>query len=103
MSTAIRDTLKIDSSADANALGSAGISQELIAFIEQAPVAIALLDRDMRYLAASLQWKAGYGRTGASLTGLSHYEVSPQTPAAWREMHRRVLAGEEVACDEDPV
>jgi hypothetical protein len=103
MSIAIRDTLKIDSSADANALGSPGISQELVSFIEQAPVAIALFDCNMRYLAASLQWEAGFGRAGASLTGLFHYEAFPQTPATWREVHQRVLAGEEVACEKDPV
>ncbi len=77
------------------------VSRQLLSFIEQAPMAIVLFDREMRYLAASAHWKAGHGLDGASLAGLSHYDVFPQTPRRWREVHKRVLAGEEVACDED--
>jgi PAS domain S-box-containing protein len=84
-------------------IASLRVSEELLSFIEQAPIAIALFDRDMRYLAASQCWKAGYGLGDASLAGLSHYDVFPQTPPRWREVHKRVLAGEDVACDEDPV
>src|SRR5262249_7174480 len=98
-----RNNLITESSADESTSGSSGISEQLISFIEQAPIAIALFDRNMRYLAASRHWNASYGWTGASLAGLSHYDVFPQTPSKWRDVHKRVLAGEEVACDEDPV
>jgi PAS domain S-box-containing protein len=79
------------------------VSQQLLSFIEQAPIAIALFDRNMRYLATSQCWKAGHGLGGASLAGLSHYDVFPQVPQRWREVHTRVLAGEEVACEADPL
>jgi PAS domain S-box-containing protein len=103
MSGATGNNLEIETGADENAAGTSEISEQLISLIEQAPVAIALFDCNMRYLAANRHWNASYGRSGASLTGLSHYDVFPQTPAKWREVHRRVLSGEEIACDEDPV
>ena len=53
MSTAIRNNLKINSNSDKKTIGLSEISRELIAFIEQAPVAIALFDHNMRYLAVS--------------------------------------------------
>jgi PAS domain S-box-containing protein len=36
------------------------------------------------------------------LIGRSHYEVFPDLPPRWREVHARVLAGEELAHEEDP-
>lgn len=75
--------------------------QQLRYFIEQAPVAIAILDREMRYLALSDRWKTDYGVTGQVL-GRSHYEVFPEIPERWKEVHRRGLAGEIVSADEDP-
>ncbi|HRI39921.1 MAG TPA: PAS domain S-box protein, partial [Nitrospira sp.] len=75
--------------------------QQLRFFIEQAPVAIAMLDREMRYLALSDRWKTDYGITGQAL-GRSCYEVFPEIPERWNEMYRRGLAGEIVSVDEDP-
>jgi PAS domain S-box-containing protein len=75
--------------------------EQLAAFIEQAPVSIAMLDRDMRYVAASRGWLAHYRLGERELGGLSHYEVFPEIPARWREVHRRCLAGAEERADED--
>ncbi len=36
---------------------------------------IAMLDRNMRYLAASKLWKTEYGGGRDDLTGLYHYDV----------------------------
>jgi len=85
------------------AVASFPISEQLLSFIEQAPVAIALFDRDMRYLATSESWNAGYGLGSACLAGLSPYDAFPQLPRRWREVHKRVLVGEEVACGEEPL
>jgi PAS domain S-box-containing protein len=64
-------------------------------------VALAMFDRDMRYLAVSRRWLTDYGLEGQSLGGRSHYEVFPDISSAWREVHRRALAGEVLQADDD--
>jgi PAS domain S-box-containing protein len=70
-------------------------------FIEHAPVAIAMLDRELRYLAASGRWLRDFGMSNRPVIGECHYDVFPEIPAAWREIHRRALAGETLRNDED--
>jgi PAS domain-containing protein len=38
----------------------------------------------------------------AEIIGRSHYEILPDIPPRWREIHARVLAGEELSHEEDP-
>ena len=70
-------------------------------FIEQAPLAIAMLDRHMNYLATSRRWVDEYGRGHAELLGRNHYEVHPDVPDDWKEVHRRGQAGETLRNEED--
>ncbi len=67
--------------------------EQLRLFVEHAPAAIAMFDRDMVYLAASRRWNDDYGLGGKNLTGLSHYAVFPELPERLREIHRLGLAG----------
>ncbi len=63
-------------------------------FIEHAPVALAMMDREMRYLAVSRRWREIHDLNGRELIGLSHYEAIPHAPKSFKVLHRRVLAGE---------
>lgn len=70
-------------------------------FIEHAPVALAMFDRQMHYLAVSRRWMTDYQLDGRDILGQSHYDVFPEITERWKEMHRRCLAGEVVQADED--
>ncbi|MBP5997450.1 MAG: PAS domain S-box protein [Azonexus sp.] len=75
--------------------------KQLTTLIEQAPVSIAMFDRDMNYIATSHRWLADYGRGLSSLIGLNHYEVNPDLNQEWKEVHRQALAGVAVRNDMD--
>jgi PAS domain-containing protein len=65
--------------------------EDLRHFAEFAPVAIAMFDRDMRYLAASKRFREDYGLGEQEVLGRSHYEIFPEIPERWREIHRRAV------------
>ena len=48
--------------------------------VEHAPVALALFDTGMHYLAFSQRWLSAYGLEGRELLGRSHYEIFPEIP-----------------------
>ena len=63
--------------------------ERLRQFVEQAPAAIAMFDRNMRYIACSRRWLRDYWPDEVSLVGQSHYEEIPEIPESWKEVHRR--------------
>jgi PAS domain S-box-containing protein len=77
--------------------------RQLALFIEHAPVAIAMFDSEMRFLAVSRRFLSDYRLPARSeVIGHSYYEILPEVPRRWRELHARVLTGEELGHEEDP-
>jgi PAS domain S-box-containing protein len=70
-------------------------------FVKHVPAAVAMLDRDMRYLQVSDRWCVDFSLDRSQLSGRSHYEIFPDIPDRWKQLHRRALAGETLRADED--
>ena len=70
-------------------------------FVKHVPAAVAMLDRDMRYLQVSDRWCADFSLDSSQMIGRSHYEIFPDLPERWKEIHRRSLAGETLRAEED--
>jgi PAS domain S-box-containing protein len=60
-----------------------------------------MFDREMRYLQVSDRWCTDYGVDVSQILGRSHYEVFPDVPDRWKQVHGRALEGETLRVDED--
>jgi PAS domain S-box-containing protein len=76
-------------------------NKQLASFIENSPAAIAMLDRDMRYIAVSNKWISDYGLENQQLKGKTHYEVFPEIGQEWKDVHQRCLFGAHEKREED--
>ncbi len=70
-------------------------------FIQEAPLAIAMMDTKMRYINCSHKWRTDYGLEEQAIIGMSHYEIFPEISQEWKELHQRCLAGEVLRKEED--
>ncbi len=78
-----------------------GQQDRLQLFIEHAPAGIAMLDRQLNYLVASRRYAEDFGLTTHELIGRGHYDVFPDVPSRWREIHQRCLAGDVASHEAD--
>jgi PAS domain S-box-containing protein len=69
--------------------------------IEHVPLAVAMLDRDMRYITVSHRWITDYGLAQQTLIGRSHYDIFPEISTRWKEVHQRCLAGATERMDDE--
>lgn len=69
--------------------------------VEHSPASIAMFDREMNYIITSSRFLIDYELGNKNVTGHSHYEIFPEIPDRWKEIHRRCLNGETLRADED--
>ncbi len=102
---------------DGQAIGISGVTQDITVrkqqeeqhheaeekfrlFIDHAPAAVAMFDREMRYLAVSRRWIKHYN-IPKDVIGHCHYDVFPEISERWKAIHARCLAGAIEKSDED--
>ncbi|MBK8095207.1 MAG: PAS domain S-box protein [Verrucomicrobiaceae bacterium] len=72
------------------------------AMVENAPVAMAIFDRGMRYMLANRQWLREFGLQHVQpITGRSQYEIFPNLHPGWRQVYERALQGHIVRSEHD--
>lgn len=71
-------------------------------FVEHSPASIAMFDRDMKYIVTSRRYLIDYRLGEQNLIGRSHYEIFPEIPERWKEIHRRCQQGAIEIAEEDP-
>lgn len=76
--------------------------QQFKLFVEHSPAALAILDNEMRYLLVSRRWLTDYRVRETNVIGRSHYDLFPDLPAQWKEIHQRCLAGAVEHSEADP-
>jgi len=63
--------------------------------------AIAVHDKDLRYIFVSQKYIDEYDVKDSDIIGKHHYDVFPDLPQKWRDVHQRVLKGEVISADRD--
>ncbi|WP_413470367.1 ATP-binding protein [[Phormidium] sp. LEGE 05292] len=62
-------------------------------FVDITPAAVAMFDRQMCYLVANQAWYKQYGLENREIIGRSHYEIFPDIPQHWKDIHAHCLTG----------
>jgi PAS domain S-box-containing protein len=74
---------------------------QLRSIVANAPIAMAMLDRDLRYVTHSRKWLDDHGLAGHDIIGRRYDQVLPDLPERWREALRACLTGRVLQQPED--
>ncbi|MEM6427752.1 MAG: PAS domain-containing protein, partial [Deinococcota bacterium] len=80
----------------------AGRNPMISSLMQFSPIATAVFDTDMCYVAANDAWLRSYELTDQALEGKSHYEIFPDIGDDWKSVHARCLQGAHESRSEDP-
>src|SRR5579862_3821356 len=72
------------------------VPESITRFVADIPSAVALFDREMRYIAANTSWLNAFGVVSEGVVGQCHEQIDPSNADLLTDMHRRALAGETV-------
>ena len=70
--------------------------------IEHTNSAVAVHDRDLRYIYVSQRYLDQFRVKEMDIIGKHHYDVFPDLPQKWRDVHQRALQGQVASADRDP-
>jgi len=74
---------------------------KLIKYIlEHTPSGVAVHDKELNYLYVSEKYLRSYNIERDDIIGKHHYEIFPDLPQKWRDVHKRSLKGEVVSKEE---
>lgn len=77
------------------------VLQRFDEIVKLSPSAVAVHDLDLRYLHVSNSYLEQFNVKEKHILGKHHYEVFPDLPQKWRDVHQRVLKGETLSADRD--
>lgn len=70
--------------------------------IEHTRSAIAVHDKELKYIYVSQRYLDEYKVKDEDIIGKHHYDVFPDLPQKWRDVHQKALAGEVLSAEDDP-
>ncbi|WP_051617327.1 PAS domain S-box protein [Desulfonatronovibrio hydrogenovorans] len=78
-------------------------SHDLLRYIvEHTRSSVAVHDKDLNYIYVSQRYLDEFKVKEEDILGKHHYEVFPDLPQKWRDVHQRALKGEVVSAEDDP-
>ena len=78
-------------------------SHDLMRYIiEHSNSSIAVHDRDLKYIFVSQHYLDECKIKEQNIIGKHHYEVFPDLPQKWKDVHQKALAGEISSAEDDP-
>lgn len=86
-----------------NAEAEVSYMNDLLRYIiEHNRSAVAVHDKDLNYRYVSKKYLETYRIKENNIIGRHHYEVMPDLPQKWRDVHQKALKGEVSSSEEDP-